>query len=515
VIIINACRKIDTQPEELTQEKKESDFFTRHVSNDPLVNAVMGFVKRQNEKYHFTENLINKIGYPYWDKSIVIRPGGGVTARISTDTTSTVFIPFVLDSQNVVNTTLVVNASPADTNFHFIADWQYRNREYGSLSSDTTAENVALLFMFLGKNVFDYQRYIITDTNLFRNGILPIGITGRDLIINSPSQRTSINNKVSTVTTVCIYSYYCGTPWEGICGLNGASCDYFSGCPTGVCYSLPTQCYSYDVNNDPYPPPSGSGGGGGGSGGGSGGGWTPPECPAGPPAKLSTLPECQPGWNPPPVIVSIPAPPLTDSIIAENLKKLILKAGNKPDSLYNAAQADDYERAFTFERINGDTLATWPIRGTPNSSSPNLTNNTFGFGHTHQQQVPITDVDKNQCFDGPDIYKVYKNACIDGYNIDLSLLITKDFYYAFIIVDKQKFKRHIDSTIAGSKNIYVIQDSLDAKHIRGWNSCISCSWQLGSEKGTLSVIGNNNSSISGVRVFRSPRQNINFTLLTQ
>ena len=134
LIIFITCRKIDHQPEKVSIDIKESDFFTKHQSGDPYIQSIMDFIKRKNEKEHFVDNWIQKIGYSYWDKSIKKQKRGIASGRISNDTINTLFIPFVIGSQNIVNTTLVVNTSPSDTNFHFIANWQYKNRPYGSIS---------------------------------------------------------------------------------------------------------------------------------------------------------------------------------------------------------------------------------------------------------------------------------------------------------------------------------------------------------------------------------------------
>jgi hypothetical protein len=295
-LLFVTCRKIDRSAELTVSEKEESDFFTKHLSNDPYIQSIMGYIKRRNEKEHFVENWIEKIGYAYWDKSIKTPAPGGTIARLSTDTSTTLFIPFVIDSQVVVKTTLVVNTTPSDTNLHFIADWQYRNQPYGSIGVDTTSENVALLFMILSRGIFGYNEFQILDSNLFASmNILP-GVNGRIIRFNnSPNGQAKVSTALTY--TICVMtSYFCGSPNSSYCA-NG--CDYLNCASPGTCYPLYT-CTEYVIESDPDPPlPPPTGGGGPPGGGGSGGGTTPPECPPGPEAKVSTLPGCTPGWNPP------------------------------------------------------------------------------------------------------------------------------------------------------------------------------------------------------------------------
>lgn len=62
------------------------------------------------------------MGYPYWDKAIVAGRAN-YNGRTNSDSTTTVFIPFVMDSANTVESTLIVVANPSDTNFLLLADW--------------------------------------------------------------------------------------------------------------------------------------------------------------------------------------------------------------------------------------------------------------------------------------------------------------------------------------------------------------------------------------------------------
>ena len=164
----------------------ETRFFSEHIPNDPFVKSVLGFVKRENEKKHFVANLINKIGYPYWDKALVAPHSRN--GHIASDSVNTVYIPFVIDDANTVNTTLIVRASPSDTNFLLLPDWKYADQPYGSPEVDSTAENVSLLFMLEDRSVFGYDRFKLTDNNLFSSMSSPPGFNGREIRINNNSK---------------------------------------------------------------------------------------------------------------------------------------------------------------------------------------------------------------------------------------------------------------------------------------------------------------------------------------
>ena len=298
-LLIISCRKVEqTIAEEPSIAKQESKFFTNHPATDSLVQDILGFVKRENDKYHFVDNLIKKIGYPYWDKSLTIRKGAGANTRTTTDSANTTYIPFVLDSQNNVNSTLVINTSPSDTNFYFIADWQYRQRTYSPTVADSSAESFALFFMMMDRRVFEHTEFQITDTLLFAAHPRETSNSLRKVYLlntSSPTGKMSLEDYEE-----CLVFAVCETP--GYCSNHGG-CDY-QNCVSDpdVCYIF-EMCWEYDFggggsgSGGSEGPPGGPPSGGGGSGG---GGWEPPICPETPEGgKLTIIEECDPGWEPP------------------------------------------------------------------------------------------------------------------------------------------------------------------------------------------------------------------------
>ena len=107
LVLVISCRKIDQL---VISEKPvvtlETRFFTEHAPNDTLVKSVLGFVKRENEKHQFVSKLINKIGYPYWDKAIVAPGRNRTNGRTVSDTTNTVFISHSYWIMQILLTTL-------------------------------------------------------------------------------------------------------------------------------------------------------------------------------------------------------------------------------------------------------------------------------------------------------------------------------------------------------------------------------------------------------------------------
>lgn len=430
-------------------------------------------------------------------------------------------MPFVRDSQNFVNASLIIKTQPEDTTFYYICDWQYQNRVHGSPAIDTTAERYAVFFMLLDNRTFGYTEFNLIDTDLFPLATPWPGGEKKLGFINISSP-TSGRNNLFEYHEICVDFYVCGNPeW---CAEHGG-CDYLN-CASGA--GQPGHCYLVSSICDGWWEETGGGGGNGGNTGGTGGtggggggtgGSTPPGCEEGPTSGRNYNP-CGGGWTPIP-IEDEPggggSTPPNDTTIANNLKKLIEKAQNKPDSVHAAAQQNGNERTFTFIRTpSNDTVPMWVREGTSHTSSPTLTSYSFAILHTHQEDDLTAVYYKNECFDGPDIYKLYKNVTIDGYPIEVSIVTTRDYYYAAVITDAVKFRDYIRS-ISGSQNLGVIADKLDSLHAAAMTACNvqpMCNYQKQTELGVLAITANNNSSVSGIKIFRSPKQNLNFTLLT-
>lgn len=62
IILIVSCRKIDPLVERKSLPSKDSRFFTTHLPKDSIVGSVLNFVKRENEKHQFVDNLNKKNG---------------------------------------------------------------------------------------------------------------------------------------------------------------------------------------------------------------------------------------------------------------------------------------------------------------------------------------------------------------------------------------------------------------------------------------------------------------------
>jgi len=274
-----SCRKVDTpQNEQGRPNLIEEKFFSSHRTADPIEMALVEFLKRNNEKEKFVEKTVKQIGYPRWDKAIT-KAKARVNGRGSSDSSyNTYYIPFVRDSQNFVNASMIIRTSLSDTSFTYKCDWQYSQIQNNITSISDSAEYFALFFMTLDNNVFGYRKFNIVDTNLFKHG------NHRPLQVSFDSANINGRNNLFALVEFCqdvtISFNDCTYPGYAECT---PTCDGCYECTSSLSYEYCWEEYVYTGGGG-----GGTGGTGGGSGG-SGGGSTPPECGGPTPAARSNV----------------------------------------------------------------------------------------------------------------------------------------------------------------------------------------------------------------------------------
>jgi hypothetical protein len=374
-----SCRKTDSRVPAETKENIENQFFNSRSTANPVVKAVMDFMKRKNESSPFVEKTVQQIGYPYWDKAIIVSLPG-VSGRGAADSTSVIYIPFVRDSQNYVNASLAIRTTPSDTVIRYVSDWQYSQLPNNINSLIDSAEKHALFFMVMDNFVFGRRDFVITDTMLFKTSTyraasvhieVNTGTSGRNDVMSSPAPIVCVN-----------------------AAMNLTQC---TTCPGNVSV---TQCWSeyYGVGTPDAVPAGG--------GGGSGGGWAPGG-----------------GTSPP------PAEPI-DTL----LKKHSELANRHRDSIAVLCESDHTERAFTAVLFNGvlDTLSF--RKGNAGEVKPNYYiwggRILKGVWHYHPD---YEDGTPGSWPSGGDVAQLYDKD--QGF---VSIIDTKVGRYALVLEDKSK-----------------------------------------------------------------------------
>lgn len=278
------------------------------MSDDSIVQAINIYFKKYNNKHQFVGKTVNQIGFPYWDKSIIFRKTDeNPTGRgNSEDSVIVTYIPFVRDSQQFVNASLLVRTTPSDTSFQYLCDWQYAEFGFDTVQTGWNARNVFHVFAMLDRSVFSRNKFRITDENLL-TAQETAALSSAGIMFDStevvctyqPLTTSGRNNRNNVLYEVLVCEDYSTCLEIG----TGSQCLRLGGAnygPFGCCLISVTQTICTTVWVDI--PGSGNGGGNGsgsgGSGGGSGGGETPPECGSTLPGRTNLTDSCGPGWVP-------------------------------------------------------------------------------------------------------------------------------------------------------------------------------------------------------------------------
>ena len=125
-----------------------------------------------------------------------------------------VYIPFVLDSTNYVNSLLAVTFNPTDTIFRMIYAANYRKFGYDSTNKTKwSAWDAFNVFTSFDNSIFGYTKFLILDSNLYK------AKNDSSLVIATRVSNSFSQNKGAKAAT---YAIDC-TTWE-ICNSDGGGC---------------------------------------------------------------------------------------------------------------------------------------------------------------------------------------------------------------------------------------------------------------------------------------------------
>lgn len=324
---LSSCKKNDLNTFEIAKTiiDTEQVFFNGHRSGDLTESKLVGYIIRQNEQMDFVKKTVSQIGFPRWNKAITLKKNRNRTTENDQNSdTILYYIPFVRDSQNYVNASMVIKISATDTSFSYLCDWQYSQLQNNPTSINDKAEHYASFFMKLDKIVFGYDKFKINNPRLFNGGFTgPIRVQ----LVEEANQNERLYSIFSCQNIVVFYRD-CPYPL-GQCFGNNGKCDDCWRCTSSLQYQY---CTETMVDDGGIP-----GSGGGGSGGGSGGGGTPPPPCGGPQGIAGSRGNepCDggPGWEPFPPIEDDPTLPTDPCTVAQ-------LAAKKLDTLYNNGKAD-------------------------------------------------------------------------------------------------------------------------------------------------------------------------------
>ena len=302
LLFVIACRKIDSPFNRVRGTgEAQAIFFDKYYPLDITTIALHQYFKRGNEKYHFAEKYLKKLGVPRWNKAQVIssKTGERSAARGGESSeggdSTIIYIPIVRDTQNFVSSAFVVKIRDADTTVKIMYDWKYSYYEpANSPAPGWNAHSVFHVFSLLDKAVFGTNQYILMDKRLFTPDVLS-KIAEKGLPVDSLDVEVTIHDQANASARgivpvmICNSIEYCVKfkekellPFRGTAEpevnfvVPGRQCEQ-----VGTYQVCNTVWFEDDGGNPPNP------GGGEGGGGEGGGGWPDPNSPCDPAGQPS------------------------------------------------------------------------------------------------------------------------------------------------------------------------------------------------------------------------------------
>lgn len=294
-----SCRKDNISNYNPINKNVESSFFNLKGSNDPILLRVVNELKSQQKlNSNFIKTIVDRNGYPLWDKIKYPRYNDIPSTNINPEDTI-VYIPLAIEGEEKVTAFFIaIINNHIELQLHNKFD--YKPKGYDTLGI-SNANRFAMQFMVLDYEIFGHKDFIIYDHQLLKNFEITIGVPIKDKIVHIERSNTteSRGGWVTIEYDVCTYTRYLECSCNGCC------------CPDGSCSLCQELCWHTKpdckkVSFLVYLDEGNSGGGGGTTPPETGGGGGSPNAPVqicNPSPYISNgLPPCpkglELGWEP-------------------------------------------------------------------------------------------------------------------------------------------------------------------------------------------------------------------------
>jgi hypothetical protein len=265
-LVINlGCKKFYKEQIVVKNIAVIGDFFKVPDGLPNTLNRISDYIKKDNDKNKFIDNIIKTQGLPIWNKAkiLVKNNGNSVSERSTTTNNDTiVLIPLALSNTEWVNSFLAckVNDSIA---INLYSGNNYKQYGYHNIADSMSAEKLAKQIMYLEFESFGHNKFLIRDLNLFKPA------TGNN---NTVRRFYNIKNIQESVNSGSAFSFtFCVQVWvandegqipQGGCPPNDPNCNgghYEPDCITFQGWSEDFDDLGGSVSWWTPPPPSPSG----------------------------------------------------------------------------------------------------------------------------------------------------------------------------------------------------------------------------------------------------------------
>lgn len=292
VLVLTAlsnCRKTDRSARDKADvtavDLQIGRFFSDYLPGEPLARAIREFVIREDQRYHFSEEYLKKLGTPRWDKMLSFYNSKNHEHYLPDSTIS--YIPFVKGTRIQINAALVVRTVNKDTTFRILYAREYDDFGFGeTINRKPNSRDIFHLFASMEESVFGTKRFSITDERLLTNGerakMAAANLNWNDIkvIYTIDNQSGDQHTNKALIVERCDVVVFCME--YGLkafrTGQQNPQTSTSNTDPPCIAWGTYTECWTQWIEIPDYGGSGGSGGYSGepGSGGAGSGGWPSP-----------------------------------------------------------------------------------------------------------------------------------------------------------------------------------------------------------------------------------------------
>ncbi len=168
VVLFSGCKKHATENE--IQQDVAVDFFSVPENVNPIIKRVANALSKQNDEYHFVNNLAKNEGMAFWSNSFILQGNRFLqrNANTATGNDTTVLIPLVLNNTQYVSGYLECKVTDS-VQIALVKGREYNSYGYNTADTVLNAQTIAKVCMAFEYEMWGHDKFVVTNSSLAKS----------------------------------------------------------------------------------------------------------------------------------------------------------------------------------------------------------------------------------------------------------------------------------------------------------------------------------------------------------
>jgi hypothetical protein len=169
LLLFTGCQKKEIINNDLTVDYTEN-FFTVPNNVNPIIKRVANALSKQNDLYHFVNDLAKHEGMAFWSNSFILQGDSFLhrDANTATGTDTTVLIPLVLSNTQYVSGYLECKVTDS-VQIALVKGREYNSYGYNTTDTILNAQTIAKVCMAFEYEIWGHDKFVIINATLGRS----------------------------------------------------------------------------------------------------------------------------------------------------------------------------------------------------------------------------------------------------------------------------------------------------------------------------------------------------------